>query len=133
MHKTVKWCKDGKHLATELCPEESVIEVSVLDYDREIIKGIKAGDHNYLLKVLSADKIDGKDNKECPVHTKKWKEEEDKKKEEEDKDKPTPGGDTPPGGGDEPGPGGGDEPPVEPNPPDETGAIWDYLLQLFYP
>ena len=133
MHKTVKWCKDGKHLATELCPEESVIEVSVLDYDREIIKGIKASDHKYLLKVLSADKIDGKDNKECPVHTKKWKEEEDKKKEEEDKDKPTPGGDTPPGGGDEPGPGGGDEPPVEPNPPVEPGAIWDYLLHLFYP
>ena len=93
MHKTVKWCKDGKHIATEFCPEESVEEVAVLDYDREIIGGIKASDHQYLLKVLSADKVDDQDNKFCPVHNEEWKkkkDEEDKKKEEE-ANKPKPG------------------------------------------
>ena len=147
MHKTVKWCKDGKHLATELCPEESVEEVSVLDYDREFIKGIKAGDHNYLLKVLSADTIDGKDNKECPVHTKKWKEEEDKKKEQEEKDKekPNPEDPTEPvdpvdpvDPGTEPDPGTDPiQPPVEPDLPGEgenpLSYYFSYLLSWMFP
>ncbi len=128
MHKTVKWCKEGKHLATDLCPEECVVEISVLDYDREIIKGIKAGDHQYLLKVLSADEIDGKDNRQCPVHNEDWKkkkDEEDRKKEEEerDKDKPNPEPPDDPGNPDEPGP-------VEP--PEDTGGYTGIAGYLWY-
>ena len=128
VHKMVKWCKDGKHLATDLCPKESVTEVAVLDFDREIIKGIKAGDHQYLLKILSAETLDGKDNKECPVHNEQWKkkqqeEEEKKKKEEEEKNKPKPTDPTLP---EDPTPTNPDDPitpgdPTEPEVPDGTG------------
>lgn len=67
VHKMVRYCKDGKHLATEYCPESSVVEIAALDWNREIIKDIKAQDDEYLLQTLT-----GKEEGElCPVHNKK--------------------------------------------------------------
>lgn len=67
VHKMVRYCKDGKHLATEYCPESSVVEIAALDWNREIIKNIKAQDDEYLLQTLT-----GKEEGElCPVHNKK--------------------------------------------------------------
>ena len=63
----VRYCKDGKHLATEYCPASSVVEIAALDWNREIIKNIKAQDDEYLLQTLT-----GKEEGElCPVHNKK--------------------------------------------------------------
>lgn len=104
MHKVISYCKDGKHVATEYCPKESVTQVTVLDYDREIFEGIKASDHEYLLKVLA-----GGDDGMCPVHNKEYwekkQEEEKKKKEEEDKKKQEEGT------------------PVDPNPEDPVDPV----------
>lgn len=66
VHKMVRYCKDGKHLATEYCPASSVVEIAALDWNREIIKNIKAQDDEYLLQTLT-----GKDGELCPVHNKK--------------------------------------------------------------
>ena len=67
VHKMVRYCKDGKHLATEYCPASSVVEIAALDWPREIIKDIKAQDDEYLLQTLT-----GKEEGElCPVHNKK--------------------------------------------------------------
>lgn len=67
VHKMVRYCKDGKHLATEYCPASSVVEIAALDWNREIIKDIKAQDDEYLLQTLT-----GKEEGElCPVHNKK--------------------------------------------------------------
>lgn len=67
VHKMVRYCKDGKHLATECCPASSVVEIAALDWNREIIKNIKAQDDEYLLQTLT-----GKEEGElCPVHNKK--------------------------------------------------------------
>ena len=67
VHKMVRYCKDGKHLATEYCPASSVVEIAALDWNREIIKNIKAQDDEYLLQTLT-----GKEEGElCPVHNKK--------------------------------------------------------------
>ena len=48
----VRYCKDGKHPATEYCPETSVVEIAAFDWNREIIKDIKAQDDEYLLQTL---------------------------------------------------------------------------------
>lgn len=61
VHKMVSYCKDGKHVATASCPASSVVQISVLDYPREIIKEIKALDHEYLLSAISEGS--------CPVHS----------------------------------------------------------------
>lgn len=66
VHKMVRYCKDGKHLATEYCPASSVVEIAALDWNREIIRNIKAQDDEYLLQTLT-----GKDGELCPVHNKK--------------------------------------------------------------
>ena len=66
VHKMVRYCKDGKHLATEYCPASSVVEIAALDWNREIIKDIKAQDDEYLLQTLT-----GKEGELCPVHNKK--------------------------------------------------------------
>jgi len=81
MHKTVKYCTEGKHIATEYCPEETVKEVALLDYDRELVSKngskvttknvVKAKDHKYLLKV--ADGTFGEEKEDeaanlCPAH-----------------------------------------------------------------
>ena len=61
MHTMVKYCTEGKHVATEYCPEETVKEVALLNYDRVLVTkngdpvtaktALKASDHQYLLKV----------------------------------------------------------------------------------
>lgn len=61
VHKMISYCKDGKHLATPSCPASSVVQMAVLDYNREIIHDIKAADHAFLLTSLSEGA--------CPVHT----------------------------------------------------------------
>ena len=43
-----------------------VVEIAALDWNREIIKNIKAQDDEYLLQTLT-----GKDGELCPVHNKK--------------------------------------------------------------
>lgn len=46
----VDYCTEGKCLAGEYCPEESVTQVGVLDYVREDYgESIKADDDAYLL------------------------------------------------------------------------------------
>lgn len=69
VHKMVRYCTEGEHLATEYCPSSCVKEVAVLDWDREILqrndKDIEATDHKYLLSVLT-----GEDGELCPAHKK---------------------------------------------------------------
>lgn len=53
------------HLAGEFCPEESVKEVTVVNFDRELAKpNVKVGDQNYLLSFY-----DNLENPNCDVHT----------------------------------------------------------------
>ena len=79
MHKMVKYCTEGKHIATEFCPADKVQETAVLDYDRDLIpvpgaqaddKGriasISAPDNEYLLKILTG--TEAEDTLLCPVH-----------------------------------------------------------------
>ena len=86
MHVMVDYCTEGKHIATEFCPatikeasgaeKTNVVNVAVLDYDRELITKdnkpipeddleqetvVKAKDHQYLLKTVSLGEL-------CPVH-----------------------------------------------------------------
>jgi penicillin-binding protein 1A len=76
MHKMVKYCSEGKHIATEFCPEETVKEMALLDYERELINKngnaikeddteqknvVKAKDHKYLLQTASLGEL-------CPKH-----------------------------------------------------------------
>ena len=83
MHKMVSYCTEGEHVATEYCPEDTVEEVALLDYDREIYNKVEAGDHKYLLKVASGDVKDGE--KLCPVHNEEYEEQRLKEEEEERK------------------------------------------------
>lgn len=71
VHKMVDYCTEGKHIATQYCPKDKVKQVAVLDWNRELFNGIKARDHEYLLKVLdgSATPNDPKDDI-CPAHQK---------------------------------------------------------------
>ncbi len=80
MHKMVSYCKDGKHIATEFCPEDSVEDVAVLDYDRAIIGKIQAADHKYLLSTLSEKDL-------CPAHKTAPEPEEPEKPEKEENSK----------------------------------------------
>lgn len=61
VHKMVSYCTEGKHVATQFCPKSSVKEVALLDWNRTILGGIEAADHEYLLSVASAGDI-------CPKH-----------------------------------------------------------------
>ncbi|WP_308856923.1 transglycosylase domain-containing protein [uncultured Oscillibacter sp.] len=66
MHTLVDYCTEGKCLAGEYCPAESVKQVGVLDYVREDYgESIKADDDAYLLvNMQKAVEETG-----CPVHT----------------------------------------------------------------
>ena len=72
----VKYCTEGKHIATEFCPEETVKEVAVLNYERALVtkngsaikendtaqkQVVKAKDHAYLLQTVSLGEL-------CPKH-----------------------------------------------------------------
>ena len=79
MHVMVKYCVEGKHVATEFCPmddPEKVKDVAVLGYARELVtkdgsaikeddleekQVVKAKDHAYLLQTISKGEL-------CPVH-----------------------------------------------------------------
>ena len=76
MHTVVQYCTEGKHIATEFCPAETVTEVAVLDYARELVTKngsaikpddtvqasvVKAKDHEYLLQTVSLGEL-------CPAH-----------------------------------------------------------------
>ncbi len=76
MHTMVQYCTEGKHLATEFCPAETVTDVAVLDFARELVTKngsaikpddtvqasvVKAKDHEYLLQTVSLGEL-------CPVH-----------------------------------------------------------------
>ena len=76
MHTMVKYCTEGKHIATEFCPEETVKEVAVLAYERALVtkngsaikeddtaqkQVVKAKDHAYLLQTVSLGEL-------CPKH-----------------------------------------------------------------
>ncbi len=104
MHVEVDYCKDGKHIATEFCPEESIQKVSVLNVERELIKEMRPDDHKYTLQYLSGKT--GEIPEICPVH-------DTEPTPEPDPEDPTPG----PGGEDPtPGPGGEDPTPPAPGP-----------------
>ena len=66
MHTLVDYCTEGKCLAGEYCPAESVKQVGVLDYVREDYgESIKADDDAYLLvNMQKAVEETG-----CPIHT----------------------------------------------------------------
>ncbi len=66
LHTMVDYCTEGKCLAGEYCPEESVTQVGVLDYVREDYgESVKADDDAYLLvNMQKAVEETG-----CPVHT----------------------------------------------------------------
>lgn len=66
MHTLVDYCTEGKCLAGEYCPAESVKQVGMLDYVREDYgESIKADDDAYLLvNMQKAVEETG-----CPVHT----------------------------------------------------------------
>ena len=66
LHTMVDYCTEGKCLAGEYCPAESVKQVGVLDYVREDYgESIKADDDAYLLvNMQKAVEETG-----CPVHT----------------------------------------------------------------
>ena len=66
LHTMVDYCTEGKCLAGEYCPAESVTQVGVLDYVREDYgESIKADDDAYLLvNMQKAVEETG-----CPVHT----------------------------------------------------------------
>ena len=76
MHTVVQYCEEGKHIATEFCPVETVKEVAVLDFARELVTKngsaikpddtvqasvVKAKDHEYLLQTVSLGEL-------CPAH-----------------------------------------------------------------
>ena len=76
MHTMVQYCEEGKHIATEFCPAETVKEVAVLDFARELVTKngsaikeddtvqasvVKAKDHEYLLQTISLGEL-------CPAH-----------------------------------------------------------------
>ena len=73
LHKVVKYCTEGKHVATEFCPTKSVQEVALVDYDRALVTTdnqpiaddlsnlVAAADNPYILKVASL-------GEKCPVH-----------------------------------------------------------------
>ena len=76
MHTMVQYCEEGKHIATEFCPVETVKEVAVLDFARELVTKngsaikpddtvqasvVKAKDHEYLLQTISLGEL-------CPAH-----------------------------------------------------------------
>lgn len=80
MHKMVKYCTEGKHLATEFCPADKVQEGAALDFDRQLLEQggkttdsgkpayIEAPDNAYLLKLITGTQAD--DTLLCPVHRK---------------------------------------------------------------
>ncbi len=80
LHTLVDYCTDGQCLATESCPESSVKQVGVLNYERENYgASIKAEDDPYLLvnmqKAIGLLPTVGEDGSEsypavigCPVH-----------------------------------------------------------------
>ena len=79
MHKEVKYCTTGKHIATEYCPASEVKEGTALDYDRQLLERggqsengtpayIEAPDNQYLLKLITGTKEDDTDL--CPAHRK---------------------------------------------------------------
>ena len=84
VHTMVKYCTEGKHVATEYCPEETVKEVALLNYEREFVSKngdkvtaknvVKAQDHKYLLQIadgtFGAEKpADGETAVNlCPAH-----------------------------------------------------------------
>lgn len=100
MHVMVDYCKDGKHIATAWCPEESIEHVAVLDIPRELIEDMRPNDHIYTLQYLSGETEELAEI--CPVH------DTEPAPEPPPEDDPIigPGGDEPGPGGDEPGPGG---------------------------
>ena len=73
LHKVVKYCTEGKHIATEFCPLKSVQEVALVDYDRALVTTdnqpikedlsnlVAAVDNAYILKVASL-------GEKCPLH-----------------------------------------------------------------
>ena len=66
MHTLVDYCTEGKCLAGEYCPAESVKQVGMLDYVREDYgESIKADDDAYLL--VNMQKV--VEETGCPVHT----------------------------------------------------------------
>ena len=91
MHVLRDYCTEGKCLAGEFCPADSVVQKAFLDYERtDYGSGITAEDDPYLIVNLEKAAESG-----CPVHTQATEE-------PENPDKP--------GGGEKPeNPGGGED------------------------
>lgn len=63
LHKMIRYCTEGKCIAGDNCPADSVVQRSVLDYTRtDYGPGIVADDNAYLLSTLEAIGP-------CPVHS----------------------------------------------------------------
>ncbi len=142
LHTTVDYCTEGKCLATENCPAESVTQVGVLDYTRENYgSSIKAGDDAYLLsnmeKAIGLQPTVSADGTAtypavigCPVHTEPVE-----IPEEEDPEHPD--GEEPPE--EEPGTDPPEEPTQNPDDPGGTeddgggGSLWEGLWSTISP
>ena len=70
MHTDISYCTEGKCIAGEHCPAESVTTVSVLDYTRDSY-GAAVADTPYLLSTLQAAAEEAKaaGGTSCTVHT----------------------------------------------------------------
>jgi hypothetical protein len=89
----VSYCSAGQCLATENCPESSVVQRSALDLDRvDYGSGIVAEDNAYLLSTLrrAAQGEDGSSG--CPVHGEGYTEPEPGNDEENGDEPEEPGG-----------------------------------------
>lgn len=65
MHVLRDYCTEGKCLAGEFCPAESVVQKAFLDYQRtDYGSGISAEDDPYLIVNMEKAAESG-----CPVHT----------------------------------------------------------------
>ncbi|MBQ0038538.1 MAG: transglycosylase domain-containing protein [Clostridiales bacterium] len=62
-HESIKYCTEGKHVATEYCPKDSVKTVSALRLDRDVISGVSASDMQYSVDNFSKGDL-------CPAHKK---------------------------------------------------------------
>ena len=68
MHVMTDYCTEGKHVATEFCPEDVVEQVALLDVSRELIENMRPNDFPYTLQYLTGES--GEMEETCPLHDK---------------------------------------------------------------
>ncbi len=122
MHVMRDYCTEGKCLAGENCPPESVVQAAFLDYTRvDYGENIKADDDAYLIPNMEKAVAETG----CPVHTTPLADPDDPGGEWSDPSDPN--YQPPASGGDDPSGGAPDTPaePGQPDPNDPTGGFGD--------